>query len=188
MRWRQLILVASGVALLSAAACPAKSKGTKLRVKASATSIPDSAEQIIFGGRIFLTDQGVNKGVLLADTVLNYDQGTRMELRRVNVTFYTSLGMKDGVLSSKAGTYNSRLARLDARGDVVVVRNDGKRLTSQSLVYDQVRNQIFTDSAFVLNEPSRQFTGIGFESDPRLSNFKCLRACKALAPVKIPVK
>ena len=71
---------------------------------------------------------------------------------------------------------------------MVIVREDGKRLTSQSLVYDQVRNQVFTDSAFVLNEPARQFTGLGFESDPRLTNFKCLRACKAMAPVKIPTK
>lgn len=188
MSGRRFMSAAACVVLLTAAACPAKRGKTPVMARAAKTSIPDSAEQIIFGGRIFLTDQGVNKGVLLADTVLNYDQGTRMELRRVNVTFYTSIGLKDGVLTSKAGTYNSRLARLDARGDVVVLREDGKRLTSQSLVYDQVRNQIFTDSAFVLNEPARRFTGIGFESDPRLSNFKCLRACKALAPVKIPTK
>ncbi len=188
MNLRMLAAAVTGVLVLSAAACPTKNGKTQVKAKVTKTAIPDSAEQIIFGGRIFLTDQGVNKGVLLADTVLNYEQGTRMELRRVNVTFYTALGLKDGVLTSKSGTYNSRLSRLEARGDVVVLREDGKRLTSQSLVYDQVRNQIFTDSAFVLNEPSRQFTGIGFESDPRLNNFKCLRACKALAPVKIPVK
>jgi hypothetical protein len=71
---------------------------------------------------------------------------------------------------------------------VVVVRDDGKRLSSPQLVYDQVRNQIFTDSAFVLNEPSRTFTGLGFESDPQLTRFRCIRNCKGLAPVKIPTK
>lgn len=184
----RVLLVAAGALLLSAAACPSSTGKTPVKAKVARTSIPDSADQIIFGGRIVLTDQGVAKGLLLADTVLNYDDGTRMELRRVNVTFFTPQGLKDGVLTSKAGTYNSRLSRLDARGDVVIVREDGKRLTSQSLVYDQVRNQVFTDSAFVLNEPTRQFTGLGFESDPRLTNFKCLRACKAMAPVKIPTK
>ena len=49
-------------------------------------------------------------------------------------------------------------------------------------------NQIFTDSAFTLVEPSRQLSGIGFESDPKLTLFKCLRACKAVAPVEIPAK
>lgn len=175
-------------ALLTASACSGGKGQTQVRTKATKTMIPDSADQIIFGGRIFLTDQGVSKGVLLADTVLTYDDGTRMELRRINVTFYTSQGIKDGLLTAKAGTYNSRLSRLDARGDVVVVRDDGKRLTSPQLVYDQVRNQIFTDSAFVLNEPSRTFTGLGFESDPQLTRFRCLRNCKGLAPVKIPTK
>ncbi len=188
MNWRSVALLGMASVLLTAAACP-KAKGkTQVKAKTTKTVIPDSADQIIFGGRIFLTDQGVSKGVLLADTVLTYDDGTRMELRRVNVTFYTSVGMKDGVLTAKSGTYNSRLSRLDARGDVVVVRDDGKRLASPQLVYDQVRNQIFTDSAFVLNEPSRTFTGLGFESDPQLTKFRCLRNCKGLAPVKIPTK
>lgn len=174
--------------LLTGAACPAEKGKTRVQTKAAKSVIPDSADQIIFGGRTFLTDQGVSKGVLLADTVLSYDDGTRLELKRVNVTFYTSTGLKDGVLTAKAGTYNMRLSRLDTRGEVVVVRNDGKRLSSPQLVYDQVRNQIFTDSAFVLNEPSRTFTGLGFESDPQLTKFRCIRNCKGLAPVKIPLK
>ena len=188
MRWRVFALSVAASLLLTAAACPKGPGATKVKAKSTKTVIPDSADQIIFGGRIYLTDQGVSKGVLLADTVLTYDDGTRMELRRVHVTFFTSVGLKDGVLTSQAGTYNSRLARLDARGDVIVVRNDGKRLSSPQLVYDQVRNQIFTDSAFVLNEPSRTFTGLGFESDPQLTRFRCIRNCKGLAPVKIPTK
>ena len=189
MSWRSSVAVPILASLvLTAAACPRTKGKTPVKSKTAKTAIPDSADQIIFGGRIFLTDQGVSKGVLLADTVLTYDDGTRMELRRVNVTFYTSVGLKDGVLTAKAGTYNLRLSRLDARGDVVVIRDDGKRLSSPQLVYDQVRNQIFTDSAFVLNEPSRTFTGLGFESDPQLTRVRCLRNCKGLAPVKIPTK
>lgn len=188
MNWRSVSALFLTSIVFTAAACSNAKGKTHVKTKATRTVIPDSADQIIFGGRIFLTDQGVSKGVLLADTVLTYDDGTRMELRRVNVTFYTSTGMKDGVLTAQAGTYNSRLSRLDARGDVVVVRDDGKRLSSPQLVYDQVRNQIFTDSAFVLNEPSRTFTGLGFESDPQLTKFRCIRNCKGLAPVKIPTK
>jgi LPS export ABC transporter protein LptC len=106
----------------------------------------------------------------------------------VNMTFYTAQGLKDGVLTSKTGTYNSRLQRLEARGDVVVIREDGKRFTSQQLVFDQVRNQFFSDSAFVLNEPKRELSGIGFESDPKLNNFKCLKSCKGIAPVQVPTR
>lgn len=170
---------------LAGAACQKKAPPV---ARAARSAMPDSADQMAFGVRHFLTDKGVNKGELLADTAFSYDDGTRLEMRRVNLTFFTSLGLKDGVLTSKAGTYNSRLQRLEARGDVVVVREDGKRFTSQQLVFDQVRNQFFSDSAFVLNEPKRQLSGIGFESDPRLNNFRCLRACKAIAPVQVPTK
>jgi LPS export ABC transporter protein LptC len=175
------------LAVLGAARCPGKRAAVKPAV-AKASAIPDSADQVVYGYRTVLTDQSVAKGLLLADTAFTYDEGSRLVLRRVNVTFYTSQGLKDGVMTSQSGLYNSRLSRLEAKGDVVVVRNDGKRLTTPQLVYDQARNQFFTDTSFVLNEPERTFTGVGFESDPRMTNFRCLRACKVIAPVQIPVK
>jgi LPS export ABC transporter protein LptC len=174
-----------GVLLLGGAACPKKSATTK---RAQVSAMPDSADQMGFGVRHVLTNKGVSNGELLADTAYMYEDGTRLEMRRVNMTFYTAQGLKDGVLTSKAGTYNSRLQRLEARGDVVVIREDGKRFTSQQLVFDQVRNQFFSDSAFVLNEPKRELSGIGFESDPKLNNFKCLKGCKGIAPVQVPTR
>lgn len=157
-------------------------------IAADSTVITDSADQVIQGGRVLLNDRGVAKGVLLADTVYVYDDGTRLELRQVNATFYTSQGDKDGTLTAREATYNSRQMRVEARGDVVVIAEDGRRLDTQQLVYDQQRNQIFSDSAFVLNRPPQQMSGIGFESDPQLAVFRVLRGFKAVAPVKIPVE
>jgi LPS export ABC transporter protein LptC len=168
---------AFSVLLLGGAACPKKPATTK---RAQGSAMPDSADQMGFGVRHVLTNKGVSNGELLADTAYMYEDGTRLEMRRVNMTFYTAQGVKDGVLTSKTGTYNSRLQRLEARGDVVVIREDGKRFTSQQLVFDQVRNQFFSDSAFVLNEPKRELSGVGFESDPKLNNFKCLKSCKGI--------
>jgi LPS export ABC transporter protein LptC len=187
--FRATILM-SAVALLAGAACP-RGRASSAKQKngvAVKSVIPDSADQVINGLRAVLNDQGVSKGLLLSDTAYTYEDGTRLELHRVNLTFYTSLGVPDGVLTSRAGTYSERLSRLEARGDVIVKRNDGRTLTTQRLVYDRARNQIFTDSAFTLVEPSKQLTGIGFESDPRLTLFRCLRACKGVAPVQIPAK
>lgn len=187
-RWRTLCLTALLLAVSGAAKCPTKKAPLK-PIGAKASTIPDSADFVIFGMRTVLADQGVAKGELLSDTAFSYDDGTRLELRRVNLTFRTATGVKDGNLTSKTGQYNSRLSRLEARGNVVVVREDSTRLTSPQLVYDQARNQIFTDSAFVINQPNRQqYSGIGFESDPRMNNFRCLRACKGMTPVQLPRK
>ena len=185
--WRSFVVMLLGATMM-AARCPAKKKATPPAGK-KLVAIPDSADQVGFGMRTVMTDQGVAKGLLLSDSAFIYDDGTRMELRRVHMTFFTPQGLKDGVLTAKTGVYNSRLSRLEVRGDVIVTRDDGKHLTSQQLVYDQARNQIFTDSAFVLDQPPRQqVTGVGFESDPRLTDWRCLRACKGVAPVKVPKK
>ena len=184
----RLLLVLAGFTTLGAAKCPSSAKATTVTARAKKSTLPDSADQVIFGGSTILTNQGVSNGHLLSDTMFVYEDGARLDLRRVNLTFYTSLGVKDGLLTSRTGTYNSRLSRLEARGDVVVVRDDGKRLNTPQLVFDQARNQIFSDSTFTLIEPSRQLTGIGFESDPKFTNFKCLRACKIIASVRIPAK
>ncbi len=175
-------------ALAVLAACQQKPKGTKVRATApaAAVAIPDSAEQVAFGMRTVLTNRGVATGVLLSDTALFYEQGGRIELRRVNTTFYTSTGQKDGTLTSRTGSYNARLARLEARGDVVLIRLDGRRLETQQLVYDQARNEVYSDSAFVFSDKGRQMTGIGFVSDPRLTTFRVLRNAKGTTTVQVP--
>lgn len=183
-RTRARFAMACLMAVAAAAACKPKAQpiATKKIV------LPDSAEQVIFGFDVFLTTNGINKGRLLSDTAFMYSEanGKRAELRRVHATFFTTTGTDDGTMAARAGTYNERLSRLEGRGDVVVNRKDGSRLTSPQLVYDNARNQIFSDSSFVLNQPSRQMSGIGFDSDPKFTTFHCHRACKVNAPVRVP--
>lgn len=184
MRITSLVLA---VVALSAAQCPRK-QNAAVPTRAETAVLPDSAETVIYGGRVVLTDKGVSSGELLADTVFVYEGGTRLELRQVHATFFTKQGEKDGVLTSREGTYNQRLSRLEARGSVIVLAEDGRRLDTEQLVYDQQRNQIFSDSAFVLNQPPRQISGIGFESDPKLTTVKVFRGFKGVAPVKMPAQ
>jgi hypothetical protein len=66
-----------------------------------------------------------------------------------------------------------------ARGAVVVNSTDGRTLKSEELKYDQGRNEISSDSAFVLTEPNRRLEGIGFRSDPNLQNVHVLKTLSA---------
>lgn len=178
---------------ISMVACKPKPNGTPVTGKSATAAkatkgvvIPDSAEQVVFGMRTVLTYRGVNNGLLLSDTALFFEQGGRIDLRRVNMTFYASTGLKDGLLTSKTGSYNARLARLEVRGDVVVNRDDGRRLSTQQLVYDQARNEVLSDSAFVFTDKGRQITGIGFVSDPQLTTLRVLRNFKGTSTVRVP--
>ncbi|MES2522173.1 MAG: LPS export ABC transporter periplasmic protein LptC [Gemmatimonadota bacterium] len=190
MRTRRahLVLVAAMSLVLVAARCPFASKSKAAKPAATRTIIPDSADQVLQGTSTVLNDNGVLKGILLSDSTYLYEDGTRLELFGVNVTFYTSAGKKDGVMFARRGTYNTRLSRLEARGDVNVKRDDGTSLTTPQLVYDQARNQIFSDSTFKLVQTDGQLTGIRFESDPQLVQFRCFAACKPSATVLIPAR
>ena len=166
----RLVLALAG-ALVTTSAC--RDRGAEPTVTAT---VADSADQTIFGVRTLLTDEGLMRAELLADTAYAYEDGTRFELRDVKTTFFTKLGARDAVLTSREGTYRSRSNNMEARGDVVVVSEQGRRLETPVLRYDQLRNEISSDSAFVLTEPSRRLEGVGFVSDPNMANVRIMQS------------
>jgi LPS export ABC transporter protein LptC len=143
--------------------------------RTSGSPMADSADQMMFGVSTLLTDRGVLNAELEADTAFFFDENTRIELRVIKLTFYTRTGERNSVLTGREGTYNTRQSQMEARGNVVVVSEDGRRLTTEQLRYDQVKNEISSDSAFVLTEPGRRLEGIGFTSDPNMNNVRVNR-------------
>lgn len=150
-------------------------------------ALVDSADQVMFGINTVLTDKGVRHAVLRADTAFFFDEGTRIELRGVHLTFFTPEGVENAVLTSREGTYNTRLSQTEARGSVVVIsERQRRRLTTEQLAYDQNANVISSDSAFVLTEPARRIAGIGFTSDPEMRNVKIARVRQGSGEIVLP--
>lgn len=178
---RSLTLLLTLIALL---ACQ---ETTQAPPVAKAAVVPDSSDQMMFGVWFLLSDAGVRRAEVKADTAYMYDENTRTDLRKVTTDFYKITGEKDGTLTSLQGTYNSRLGNMEARGQVVVVTTDGRRLETPQLRYDPGRNEISSDSAFVLTQTERRLEGIGFISDPDLKNIKVLKNMKVFGQqVTIP--
>ena len=76
---------------------------------------------------------------------------------------------------------------MEARGNVVVVSKEGKQLNSPHLRYDPSRNEISSDSAFTLTEGERITKGVGFVSNPDMTNMRILAGAQVTgADVKIP--
>jgi LPS export ABC transporter protein LptC len=180
---RRALLATLAAACLAAAAC------TKTQAPPVISKDPaaDSADQVMFGVRLFLTKAGVKQALLLADTTLTFDDGTRIMLRKVRMTFYTDMGTENAVLVAKRGRYDTRNQVMEGNGDVVVTSTDGRRLETQQLKFDQARNEISSDSAYVATEGGRRQSGIGFRADPNMRNVQCLRSCSGvLGPVNLP--
>jgi LPS export ABC transporter protein LptC len=143
--------------------------------------LADSADQVMYPARFNLTDQGLQRAHVDADTAYFFDDNNRMELQGVHATFFTVTGAKDAVLTSRHGTTNTRTNNMIARKDVVVVSEDGRRLTTPELIYNQQKNEISSDSAFVMTEPNRRLEGIGFRSDPNMKNIQILKNMSGFA-------
>jgi LPS export ABC transporter protein LptC len=148
---------------------------------ATHSPLADSADQVMYGMRFNLTDKGLERAQLQSDTAYFFDDNTRIELQKVHTTFFTPTGAKNAVLTSERGTYHSRTSNMVARKNVVVVTEDGRRLTSPELMYNQQSNEISSDSAFVMTEPNRRLEGVGFRSDPDMKNIRILKGASGLA-------
>src|SRR5579863_6211959 len=101
---------------------------------AARNALADSADQVMFKSVANLTDRGVLKGQMRSDTAYFFDDNTRLIGRGVQVTFFTETGARNGVLTSRDSTYNEQTGNMDARGNVVVVSEDGRHLKTPYLV------------------------------------------------------
>ncbi len=157
-------------------------------IAAHSKTLADSADQVLYGQRMLITDRGLNRAEIHSDTAYFFDENTRTEMRIVNGIFFDSQGLRDAVLTSRTGLYNQRLNSLEARGEVVITTIDGRRLETPFVRYDQRINLISSDTVFTMTTPDgKLLKGIGFTTDPDLQNLRVMKQISSKSgPVVIP--
>ena len=156
--------------------CAALVSACDTGIKPTATiSAADSADQVLVGMSHFVTNAGIQRAHVRADTAYFYSPSQTAELRNVHITFYDTRGDQTSTLTSREGTYHWRSGDMEARGNVVVVRIDGATLHTEVLHYSQAKSQVSSDRPFVFDEPTRHIEGEGFTSDP---DFKVVTAVR----------
>jgi LPS export ABC transporter protein LptC len=179
MRRLLLLLTVAGVA-----ACTRQGSAPPIAAKGS---LADSAEQVMLSVRSLLTDRGVQRGEMFADSAYVFDEQTRFELRKVRATFNTATGVKDGTMTGDRGRYNMRQQMLEGFGHVVITTNDGKRLTSPHVRYNQAINEVSSDSAFTMVESDgKTISGLGFRADPQLNHVTVLKGARGRGSFTLP--
>ena len=181
-RVRHCVLLAGAAGALAASNACKESTPPPVG-KASAI---DTAEQVGFGVRTLLTGNGVQKGELQADTMFVYNDQTKFDFRNARVKFNTETGAPNGTMRADRGIYDTRTQVLEGFGNVVITTLDGKKLTSPHLKFNQLGNEISSDTTFQLRAGEREQQGIGFTADPDLKHFRCLRMCGGSAPITLP--
>jgi LPS export ABC transporter protein LptC len=136
----------------------------------------DSADQVLIGMSHYVTDAGVLRARVRADTAFFFSGTQRAELRNVHVTFYDATGQATSTLTSREGTHQWRTGDMQARGDVVVVRDkDRATMRTEVMDYSQMRNEVRSDTSFVWDEPGRHVVGDAFTSDPEFKKITARR-------------
>jgi LPS export ABC transporter protein LptC len=124
---------------------------------------------------------------MFADSAYIFDDNTRFELRKVRATFNTATGVKDGTMKGDRGRYSIREQVLEGFGNVVITTNDGKRLTSPHVRYNQTINEVSSDSTFTLVEADgNRISGVGFRADPQLNNVVVLKGARGRGSFTLP--
>jgi LPS export ABC transporter protein LptC len=160
-------------------------KTSKPPVAAEAVALSDSADQVIFDGRFFVTQSGLNRGEMRADTIFVFNDNSKFLLRRITGEFSTETGAPNGTIRADRGTYDRRVRILDGFGNVVVTSTEGDRLASNHLRYTEAADEISSDSAYTIVKKGDTQRGVGFRSDPNLRDFRCLSRCGGAVDVPL---
>jgi LPS export ABC transporter protein LptC len=164
------LCVCAPVPLALLAACGGRPKQD---VVAQVEAAADTADQLMIGLYQYITENGVRKAYLEADTAFLYENAGRADLKKVKVTFFGPAGDTSSVVTGKLGFYDWRTGRMETREDVVVLLSNGGRLTTSILRYDQAKNEVSTDQHYVyVAPPDQHMEGASFVTDPSLSRFR----------------
>ena len=129
---------------------------------------------VTFGVTHVMTKEGVRSAVLEADTAVQIETGRRWDLRGVAIDFFTETGAESGTLTSRRGEYTPEDGSFTARDSVVLVTRSEqgtRRLETEELYYDVQTAEIWSDSAWVLDEGGSRSRGTSFRSDVNGENW-----------------
>jgi LPS export ABC transporter protein LptC len=129
--------------------------------------VPELPEQQFFNYRLVETNAGVPQWILQSDVMNKYSGQRDAELVSVHIDFYKE-GVHFSTLTSDSGRANLQTKDIFAWGDVVVVNNDGRKLETEELYFDNKTQLIFNDVFDRFTRGDDVVEGIGLEAPPDL--------------------
>ncbi|MBL7033416.1 MAG: LPS export ABC transporter periplasmic protein LptC [Candidatus Delongbacteria bacterium] len=142
-----------------------------------ATSVDSTAwempAQQLYNTRMRFYDLYGLQGELTAPQV---DQYLRRDLYVMPVGFsmvtWDSLGNENATIEADSGSLNERRRNIRAVGNVVVTSQQGLKLETGILEWDNFRRRIFTEDSVCFTTTNDTLFGIGFVSNRDLSNWE----------------
>ena len=134
------------------------------------TQTADSADQRLLKMTTTITSEGIRRSYVEAETAYVYQNQAITDLRRMKILFFDEQGNLKSTLVADKGLLGTYSNRLEARGNVIATSPDGRRLTTEHLIYDKQANQITIDTAFIADGPTGRLSGNHAVSDIGFNN------------------
>lgn len=123
--------------------------------------------QQFFDYRLVETNAGVRNWVLDSDLMNKYSGQRDVELITVHIDFYKG-GAQFSTLTADSGLANLQTNNIFTWGNVVVVTEDGRKLETEELYFDNETELIYNDVFDRFTRDGDVIEGIGLEATPDL--------------------
>jgi len=139
-----------------------------------AANIEDIPDQIAYNIEVLFVDSSFTKAVLEARKARVYSDRYETFLDSgLKVTFYNSDSPEISTLVADSARIDDRTKNMLAKGNVVVrSESKGRRLETQLLEWDNLRQKIYSTEYVTITTPTEVINGYGFESDPNLNEYR----------------
>ena len=151
--------------------------------KGGVKPIPPLPSEIVEDFQITETERGEKIYFLRADKAYLYKSLHRIEVEEPRITFFDSKGEVYSILISRKGRIDTRTSNLLAKGEVMVKTRDSTILHTDSLLWDQRRRIIITDSWVKIESPKAVMEGEGLVSDASLERIE-IKKVKGTSPYR----
>lgn len=127
-------------------------------------------EQESWDSKIILSESGVVTAIIKARHVKKFKEITEID-EGLTVDFFNKDGFHSSVLTAKKGIVDERTKDLKAIGKVVLTSDEGVKLQTEELKWDNRRRKVLADGQVKISTDQDVETGTGFEADPDLKHW-----------------
>ena len=137
-------------------------------------SVNDVHDQLSVDVEITLTEKGNIKALIKSKLLERNDNNLELKLTQdVNVDLYDDNYQHSSLITSNYAFVSETENKINAFGDVIVAADNGQQLWTDSLLWDNKADKIFTDASLTfISSNLDTLYGTGFESNIDLTNWK----------------
>lgn len=138
------------------------------------TRIDEGPIESAFDIEILYTDQAYVRMILRAPQMDRYEhEKNYLEMPQgLNVVFYDTLMQQTSSMSARYAISYDETEIIEARDDVVVINEQGEKLNTEQLIWDQANRIIYSEKFVRITTEDEVTYGEGFRADERFDTWE----------------